>query len=119
MVDESNKRKEDCLAGRCLDDGGFANTCGVEVDIRPFFSSFFLHVKIQKLDYVADKIRKLPIIDDFSQRLSLRGSYGAECTGSIPVVFNLVQIVLDFFFHSSLLMGQALEFALHDPHIVI
>lgn len=57
MVDKADKREEDGLTGGCLDDGGLANTGGIEVDVGTFLSSFSADIEIKDFDNVADEIR--------------------------------------------------------------
>lgn len=57
MVDKADERKEYRLTGGCLDDGGFADTSGVEIDIGAFFRGFFFDVEIQELNDVTDEVR--------------------------------------------------------------
>lgn len=40
MVDETDQRQEDGLASGSLDDGGFADTGRVEVNVGTFLGSF-------------------------------------------------------------------------------
>ena len=40
----------------CLDDCGFANACGIEVDVGAFFGCFGCYVEVEDLDYVADEV---------------------------------------------------------------
>ena len=60
MVDEADKREENGLAGGSLDDGGFADAGGVEVDVGAFFGGFFFDVEVKDLDDVADEVGELP-----------------------------------------------------------
>ena len=46
MIDKTNEREEDGLAGGGFDDCGFANPSCVEVDIGTFFRRLFLDVEI-------------------------------------------------------------------------
>lgn len=37
----------------------------------------------------------------------------------IPVILNLLLIILDLLPHRTLLVCQPLEFAFHDPHLIL
>lgn len=39
MVNETDEREEDCLAGGRLDDCGLSSARGVEIDVGAFFGS--------------------------------------------------------------------------------
>ena len=56
MIDEADEREEDGLAGGGLDDSGFADTCGIEVDVGAFFGCFGSDVEIEDFDDVANEI---------------------------------------------------------------
>lgn len=56
MVDQTDERKEDSLAGRGLDNGGFSNAGGIQVDVGPFLHGLGLYIEIQQLDHVADEV---------------------------------------------------------------
>lgn len=57
MVYEADEGKEDGLSGACLDDGGFAYTCGVEIDVGALFGRFGCDIEVEDFDYVADEVR--------------------------------------------------------------
>lgn len=46
MVDEADEGKEYGLAGGGLDDGGFADSGGVEIDVCPFLRCLLLYIEI-------------------------------------------------------------------------
>ena len=56
MVHEADEREEDGLAGAGLDDGGFANTGGVQVDVGAFFRCFGGDVEVEDFDDIADEV---------------------------------------------------------------
>lgn len=56
VVYKTNEGEEDGLTRRRLDDGRFANSGGVEVDVGAFFSGFFIDIKIEDLDDVSDEV---------------------------------------------------------------
>jgi hypothetical protein len=60
MIYEAYERKEDGLSSRCLDDGGFADAGGVEVNVSTFFSSFGRDIKVEYLNNVSYEVRELP-----------------------------------------------------------
>ena len=47
VVDETDERQEDGLAGGGFDDGGFAYSGRVKIDVCALFCGFFLDVEIE------------------------------------------------------------------------
>jgi len=56
VIYQADERKEDGLSCGGFDDCGFAHSRCVQIDICAFFRSFFLHIQIEKLYDVADKV---------------------------------------------------------------
>lgn len=56
MVNQADQGEEDGLSGRCLDDCGFADAGGVQVDVGTLFGSIFFNVEIKDFDDVADEV---------------------------------------------------------------
>lgn len=56
MIDQADEGKEDGLSGRCLDDGRFADTGGVEIDVGTFFGSLFFDIEVKDLNNIADEV---------------------------------------------------------------
>lgn len=59
MVDQTDQGEENGLTGRRFDDGGFAHTGSVEIDVGAFFGSLCCDIEIENLDNVADEVREL------------------------------------------------------------
>jgi len=56
VIYQADERKEDGLSCGGFDDCGFAHSRCVQIDVCAFFRSFFLHIQIEKLYDVADKV---------------------------------------------------------------
>lgn len=66
MVDKTDEGQEDGLAGGGLDDGGLANTSGIEIDICAFFGSFGGNIQVENFNNVSYKVWKLSGVVLFS-----------------------------------------------------
>lgn len=56
VVHKADEGEEDGLSGGCLDNGGFADAGGVEIDVGAFFGGIFFDIKVKDFNNVADKV---------------------------------------------------------------